>query len=369
MDTTYELVAGSLPPGLSLTAGGHLGGTPSADGRWVFTVRASNVFGSEADASFAIRIYETPDTSIDMAPGDPSSSSSASFAYSAASGKATFECELDGGGFAACGASGKTYTGLSDGSHTFTVRATDPAGNTDPTPASHTWGVDTEEPGVIIDSGPSGTVGSRDASFAFHSEDVGATFRCSFDGEAYAACTSPATASGLTDGLHTFRVKARDAAGNRGDEVLRIWMIDGAPAIDALVKGDADASFLGDGVRNPDGTGQTKLLKVLRGKLAVFQIQVGNDSLAPDTPVLAGGGGLPGFKVTYWDGATEVTADVTGAGLSLGSLDPGESKTITMKVKTTKKASGARMWLVTATSGNDAGHSDAVGAKVKVKAG
>ena len=35
---------------------------------------------------------------------------------------------------------------LSDGSHTFLVRATDPAGNTDGTAASYTWKVDTTTP-------------------------------------------------------------------------------------------------------------------------------------------------------------------------------------------------------------------------------
>ncbi len=71
-----------------------------------------------------------PQTTVDVAPSDPSSDTSPSFEFSSNEGDATFECRLDGGAWSAC-TSPKSYAGLTDGSHTFQVRATDSAGLTD----------------------------------------------------------------------------------------------------------------------------------------------------------------------------------------------------------------------------------------------
>jgi uncharacterized protein len=98
-----------------------------------------------------------PDTTIDSAPANPSNSSSPSFTFSGtddvtAPGSLTFQCDLDGGGFAAC-TSPEDYTSLSDGSHTFQVRAIDGVGNVDPTPASFTWTIDTVAPTISVAAG------------------------------------------------------------------------------------------------------------------------------------------------------------------------------------------------------------------------
>ena len=58
---------------------------------------------------------------------------------------ATFECRLDAGAWTAC-SSPKGYSALPDGGHVFSVRATDPAGNTDPTPPTRGFSVDTSAP-------------------------------------------------------------------------------------------------------------------------------------------------------------------------------------------------------------------------------
>ena len=108
--------------------------------------------------------------------------------------------------------------GLADGSHTFEVRAIDQAGNTDASPASFTWTVDTTAPTVSIDSGPSGLTNDPTPTFTFSSEP-GASFECSIDtGTAsFGPCSgngSHTPGSPLSDGPYTFRVRATDAATN-----------------------------------------------------------------------------------------------------------------------------------------------------------
>ena len=52
------------------------------------------------------------------------------------------------------------------------------------------------------------------ATFTFSANETGSTFRCSLDGAAFAACTSPHQVSGLSVGNHQMRIRAQDVAGN-----------------------------------------------------------------------------------------------------------------------------------------------------------
>src|ERR1019366_6604691 len=83
---------------------------------------------------------------ITSQPTNPTTQTSASFSFSASDDVAAFQCKIDGGSFGLCSGSGthtlaSAYSGLTPGTHTFTVLAINAAGNTS-TPVSYTWSVD-----------------------------------------------------------------------------------------------------------------------------------------------------------------------------------------------------------------------------------
>ncbi len=158
-----------------------------------------------------------PDTTISDGPSGATSSTDATFTFESSEPGSTFQCQLDGGGLEQCDDGDATYSGLADGAHTFTVVATDAAGNAGPPPATRTWTVDTTPPDTTNANGPSGYVPVNDLQFEFSGADDGsgvASFECRLDSGAWSACASPYSANDLPEGNRAFAVRAIDAAGN-----------------------------------------------------------------------------------------------------------------------------------------------------------
>ena len=129
--------------------------TGLSGGAHTFQVRASDQNGADpTPASYTWTVDTTPpagdttppETTITSGPPATSTSTSASFAFASSEANSTFQCSLDGASRVAC-TSPQTYTGLPTGSHTFSVWATDAAGNTDATAATQTWSVSPGDPG------------------------------------------------------------------------------------------------------------------------------------------------------------------------------------------------------------------------------
>jgi hypothetical protein len=125
--TTYTATVKGGANGVKDSAGNPL----SADEVWTFTTAAP-----PADTT-------PPNTTIVSGPSGTVKSRDAKFTFSSTEpSNATFQTRLDGGIWESNGtATSKTYTNLANGTHTFEVKATDAAGNTDPTSASRSWKV------------------------------------------------------------------------------------------------------------------------------------------------------------------------------------------------------------------------------------
>ena len=193
-----------------------------------------------------------PETSLTAGPSGATRATSAELSFASTETGAVFECRLDAGAWEAC-SSPRSYTGLADGSHNFSVRARDAAGNTDQTPASRTWTVDTAAPDTTIASGPSGLTSDSTPTFALTSSETGAVFECRVDAGAWASCSSPHTTAALADGAHSFEARATDVAGNAdATPASRSITVDTrAPSVSltrpaaALVTGDSTPAFGG----------------------------------------------------------------------------------------------------------------------------
>ena len=79
------------------------------------------------------------DTNITSGPQGTTTATGATFGFGSTKVGSTFECDLDGAGFAPC-TSPQSFTGVPLGTHTFSVRASF-GGETDASPAFRTWTV------------------------------------------------------------------------------------------------------------------------------------------------------------------------------------------------------------------------------------
>ncbi|MEK6273262.1 MAG: hypothetical protein AABM42_11570 [Actinomycetota bacterium] len=217
-----------------------------SDGPHAFFVKAIDAPGNESQVvsrSFTVDT-DAPAVTISSGPveGTTSSDPSPSFGFASNDSGASLSCQLDGGGFDAC-SSPFTASGLADGPHTFQVKATDLAQNTDLT--SRTWTVDTHAPTVTMSSGPANgsTSSQRSPSFGFASNEP-ASLSCELDGAGFDPCSSPFSASGLADGSHTFQVKATDTVQNTA-VASRTWTVAG-PADVSIIAGPVSGSVTKD---------------------------------------------------------------------------------------------------------------------------
>ncbi|HZI77272.1 MAG TPA: hypothetical protein VFD73_25180, partial [Gemmatimonadales bacterium] len=142
--------------------------------------------------------------------------SNPTFSFESNEARSTFECSLDNASYTPC-SSPKSYEKLSDGSHTFVVRATDVSGNLGKDGAwERSFQVDTAAPQTTISSPTPSYTAHEEWPITFSSSEAESTFECRLDlAKYFTPCSSPYTLpKGLSEGWHTFEVRATDKAKN-----------------------------------------------------------------------------------------------------------------------------------------------------------
>jgi hypothetical protein len=225
-----------------------------------------------------------------------SNSASGTFTFTA-DGAITYQCKVDSGTWGHCNL-WYNFTGLADGSHTFSVRGIDQSGNMDLTPATYTWTIDTTPPETTL----SGTVNGSSASFTVGSPDPTATLECALDAAPWQACSGTVSYAGLAFGSHSFSVRAIDQAGN----------VDPTPAIyswtytcDVRVAGGSCYASIGEALSAaPDGA-------TVQAKAMSFQ-EVVNFSHAKALTFSGGFG--PNFEPPALGGMTTINGLIMTSG-------------------------------------------------------
>ncbi|MGE6757334.1 Ig-like domain-containing protein [Corallococcus interemptor] len=247
--------AWTFSSGLSLAEGPHFVTATATDD-------AGNV-SQEARVNFSVDT-RAPETSITLSGPSLTSRREATFEFKADEASATFECRIDTGTFTAC-TSPLTFTELTDGTHMVQVRAVDAVGNVDASPASFSWTVDTFAPDTFIRTGPPVDNAPAPAVFELGSDDAHATYECSVDSGAFAACVNPARFT-VAPGPHTLAARAVDSVGNvDASPATYAWTTtadtdgDGLDDVDEASHGtdplepDTDGDGLSDGVEVHSG--------------------------------------------------------------------------------------------------------------------
>ncbi|MBI4898207.1 MAG: hypothetical protein HY827_07550, partial [Actinobacteria bacterium] len=310
----------SFTPGASLAEGAH-----------DFTVRATDVAGNTSVQSNQVTVTidtSAPTTTVDSAPPGNDPSNDPSFTFSS-NEPGTFECRLDGGSWATC-TSPQSYTDVPDGSHTFEVRAIDTAGNTDATPASYTWTIDTATPDTSLTSTPPANDASNDPSFSFSASEA-ATFECRLDGGSWSACATPKSYTDVPDGSHTFDVRAIDTAGNTdATPATYTWTIDTAAPAAPVITSPADPHVTTDTTPTFTGTADAStLVTIYDGTNAIGTTTVDGSGNWSYTPGSAMSDGAHVVTAKSSDGVGNASAASNTVNVTIDTTAPNTTLSVT----------------------------------------
>ena len=244
--STVRIYAGADCSGTPLAAGpaadfsgAGIEVTVPEDATTALRATATDAGGNTSDCSSDSVAYThdgtEPDTSIDAGPSGPTNDATPTFEFSSGEAGSTFECRIHPDGdpapaFGACSDGGEhtPAADLPDGDHVFEVRATDPAGNPDASPASRGLTVDATAPDAPALSGTDPASPSNDGTpLVQGGAEAGSTVRIYASADCSGAPVATGTAAALAgagievtvpeDATTSLRATATDALENTSD--------------------------------------------------------------------------------------------------------------------------------------------------------
>ena len=195
------------------------------DGNHSLAVKAINEDGTSdaANASWTVDTTAPVKPKFTNPPSSQTNKATVNLTFTGEDG-ATFKCSPDGAPAFVC-TSPRGTPQFADGAHTYSVTATDAAGNVSE-PATVSWTVDTKAPArptltpaasgftTSANGDQSGTIDGSSMDVSFTAE-AGAKVECSITNSDWAPCASPVSVSGIEPGLTAWlQVRATDTAGN-----------------------------------------------------------------------------------------------------------------------------------------------------------
>jgi hypothetical protein len=233
-DTTLGVYTGSTVSALTLVAGNDDGGGAFGGTTCPQNPAASSVtFAVPANGTYHIavagfngftgniigRFYKGPDTVIRKGPPDGATiaTDSVAFGFGSTSASLSFmECSLDGGAFVDCsgGAGTKSYSGLSNGPHTFSVRAS-ANGHTDPDPATIRFTVNTPTSTSTLISSPTPTILADRTPPGVTGYAMGSRFKAASSGGSVGTAVGTRVSFRLTEAAAMKFAVVKDLSGRR----------------------------------------------------------------------------------------------------------------------------------------------------------
>lgn len=127
----------------------------------------------------------------------------------------------------------------------------------------------------------------------------------------------------------------------------RIARLNGDPSRqpDLAIRYAYGTSVAGNDVYNVTGENQSQIQPVTPGLTAAFVVTIQNDAAAADAVTLTGPAGGAGWAINYFDaptGGNDITAEVTGAGWTTGSLGAGAAREIRVELSPAVSLPGGR---------------------------